>query len=337
MAVLLCNCSCDPHAHCGGRCPGRSRSGAALALPLCGMLLLALCWPGPGTLSAQTDGPPDRAEPAPLQTVEENGNPTADVPVASGSNSTAAAKASTAGATDDAASVEGEIGIPSDPLGILRALDLFVIPFVLASVVALWFTIERIVVLRRGRVLPRPFIERFLQHLEEGKLDPATALQRCEENGSPVASVFGHGIRKWGKPSVEVEQAIIDGGERQVSMLRKHLRVINGVATVTPLIGLLGTITGMIEAFNEIANTDAMGKAQELAGGIAVALFTTAAGLMIAIPSLIIYMYLAGRVDALVMEMDHLAQSVVHLISAEGLAGQARAAKASAQAGSSKK
>jgi biopolymer transport protein ExbB len=208
-------------------------------------------------------------------------------------------------------------------LGIVQAMGYeFVVPFVIASVIAMWFSIERLVVLRRGRVLPRPFIQRFLQHLEQGQVDRESALELCEENGSPVASVFAHGIRKWGKPSVEVEQAIIDGGERQVSQLRKHLRVVNGVATVTPLIGLLGTVIGMITAFNEIANTGPLGKAQELAVGISLALLTTAAGLMIAIPSLIMYMYLAGRVDALVMEMDHLAQNVVHLISAEGLAAR---------------
>jgi biopolymer transport protein ExbB len=218
-------------------------------------------------------------------------------------------------------------GIPQDAAGIAEALGyFFVVPFVLASVLAVWFGIERLVVLRRSRVIPRPFVERFFQHLEQGKLDPAKALKLCEENDSPVAAVFAHGIRKWGKPSVEVEQAIIDGGERQVSQLRKHLRVLNGVATVTPLIGLLGTVIGMIQAFNEIANSAAMGKADQLAVGIALALLTTAVGLLIAIPSLIMYMYLAGRVDALVMEMDDLAQNVVHLISAEAIAAKAPAA-----------
>ncbi|MCA9114238.1 MAG: MotA/TolQ/ExbB proton channel family protein [Planctomycetaceae bacterium] len=202
----------------------------------------------------------------------------------------------------------------------------FIAAFMLASVIALWFGIERLVVLRRNRVIPRAFVERFLQNLEAGHLDAAEALELCQRNGSPVATVFAHGIRKWGKPSVEVEQAIIDGGERQISQLRKHLRVVNGVATVTPLIGLLGTVWGMILAFNQIANNDAMGKANELAVGISLALLTTAAGLCIAIPSLILYMYLTGRVDALVMEMDLLAQNVVHLISAEALADRPVAA-----------
>jgi len=195
----------------------------------------------------------------------------------------------------------------------------FAAAFGLASVIAVWFAIERLVVLRKSRVIPRPFVDRFLKQLEDGRLDSQTALELCEKSGSPVAGVFEHGIRKWGKPSVEVEQAIIDGGERQVSHLRKHLRVLNGIATVTPLLGLLGTVIGMIQAFNDIAQAGAMGQAEQLAEGIAMALLTTAAGLTIAIPSLILYMYLAGRVDSLVMQMDHLAQNVVQLISAEGL------------------
>jgi len=216
-------------------------------------------------------------------------------------------------------------GIPTSPSEIIQVLNWRIAPFFFASVIAVWFAIERLVLLRRGRVIPKAFAMRFLEHLEDGKLDQDSALKLCSQSGSPLADVFAHGIRKWGKPSVEVEQAIIDGGERQVSQLRKHLRVLNGVATVTPLLGLLGTVIGMIEAFNDIAAAGAMGKAEQLASGIALALLTTAFGLTIAIPSLIMYMYLAGRVDALVMEMDELAQEVVRLVSAEHLAAKAEA------------
>ncbi len=218
-------------------------------------------------------------------------------------------------------------GIPTHPVDIMLEMGGWLIPFVIASVISLWFGIERIVVLRRGRVIPKAFVGRFLEHLQEGKLDSKTALKLCEQSHSPVAAVFAHGVRKWGKPSVEVEQAIIDGGERQVSQLRKHLRVLNGVATVTPLLGLLGTVIGMIQAFNDIASAGAMGQAEQLAVGIALALLTTAFGLAIAIPSLIMYMYLTGRVDALVMEMDLLSQDVVNLISAEALASRSIEAK----------
>lgn len=215
-------------------------------------------------------------------------------------------------------------GIPREPIEVLYALGPFLYPLGLASIVVVWFSIERLVVLRRGRVIPRPFVRRFFEHLEEGKLDQKSALKLCEESGSPISAIFAHGIRKWGKSSVEVEQAIIDGGDRQVSQLRKHLRVLNGASTVAPLLGLLGTVVGMIESFNTIATKAAMGKSEELAAGIGLALLTTAVGLMIAIPALIMYMYLSGRVDALVIEMDGLAQDLVDLISAEGLAEQAR-------------
>ena len=209
--------------------------------------------------------------------------------------------------------------IPTNPWEMVAALGFWGIPFGVATLISLWFSTERLVVLRRARVIPKPFVDRFLHHLREGTIDPDEANQLCLENGSPVAHIFAHGVRKWGKPSVEVEQAIIDGGERQVSELRKHLRVLNGVATVCPLIGLLGTVWGMIEAFNGIASSAAMGSPEKLAAGIALALLTTAAGLLIAIPSLIIYMYLSGRVDRLVMEMDRLGQEVVYSISAEAL------------------
>lgn len=216
--------------------------------------------------------------------------------------------------------IAGASAIPASPWEIAVAMGIpFTVTFVLASVIAMWSAIERLVMLRTRRVIPRTFVDRFLMHLRSGRMEKVEALAICQQNQSPVADVFLHGVRKWGKPSVEIEQAVIDGGERQVSLLKKRLRVLNGVATVTPLIGLLGTVIGMIQAFNDIATADAMGQAQQLARGIAMALLTTATGLFIAIPALTVYMYLAGRIDLLVMEMDRLGQELVHLISAEAL------------------
>lgn len=215
-------------------------------------------------------------------------------------------------------------GIPQEPLDVLLALGPFLYPQGLCSIVVVWFSLERLVVLRRGRVIPRHFVKRFFEHLRQGGLDAKQALQLCDDNGSPIAQVLAYGVRKWGKPSVEVEQAIIDGGERQVSLLRKHLRVINGAATIAPLLGLLGTVVGMIQAFNNIAQQAAAGKTEELAAGIGLALLTTAVGLMTAIPALIMYMYLSGRVDALVLEMDSLGQELVDNISAETLSNRSK-------------
>ena len=215
-------------------------------------------------------------------------------------------------------------GIPTDPLGIANAMGRpFTAAFILASVIGVWSVIERLVMLRRRRVIPRAFVDRFLMHLRAGRMDRAEAISICQQNESPMADVFMHGVRKWGRPSVEVEQAVLDGGERQVSQLRKGLRVLNGVSTLSPLIGLLGTVVGMIRSFNDIATAGAMGQTETLANGIALALLTTAVGLLIAIPAMAAYLYLAGRVDSIVTEMDRLGQELVNLISAEALRDRA--------------
>lgn len=228
-----------------------------------------------------------------------------------------------------ASAADEKSAVPTSPQEIVEAIGYpFAAIFVVASVVALWSAIERLVVLRQRRVIPRAFVDRFLMHLRTGRMDKPNAVAVCQQNGSPVAEVFLHGVRKWGKPGVEVEQAVMDGGERQVALLKKRLRVLNGVATIMPLIGLLGTVTGMIEAFNNIADSNAIGQAEILASGIALALLTTAIGLFIAIPALTAYMYLAGRIDALVVEMDRLGQEVVHLVSAEALRERGEASEA---------
>ncbi|MFN9718403.1 MAG: MotA/TolQ/ExbB proton channel family protein [Planctomycetota bacterium] len=242
-------------------------------------------------------------------------------------------------ATSTSANADGpalKSGIPTDPLGIADAMGRpFTAAFIAASVIAVWSVIERLVVLRRRRVIPRAFVERFLMHLRAGRMDKSEALSVCQQNQSPMADIFTHGVRKWGRPSVEVEQAVIDGGERQISQLRKGLRVLNGVSTLSPLIGLLGTVVGMIQSFNDIAVAGAMGQTQTLANGIALALLTTAVGLFIAIPAMAASLYLAGRIDSLVSEMDRLGQELVHLISAEALKERAVVAPIPPEPGSS--
>jgi biopolymer transport protein ExbB len=135
--------------------------------------------------------------------------------------------------------------------------------------------------------------------------------------------MFASGVRKWGRPSVEVEQAILDSGERICGELRKYVRMMNGISTVTPLLGLLGTVFGMIQAFDAIAAFDPVqGDSKPLvAAGISQALITTAAGLVVAIPALIAYLYFVGLVDRRIAELDELGMDVVHCVSAEALAG----------------
>lgn len=200
---------------------------------------------------------------------------------------------------------------------IIQQGGLLLYPILFASFILLLFVFERLISLRRRRVIPRPFVRQFLHQIRERSMDQEEALAMCRKNGSPVAEVFAGAVQKWGRPAVEVEQAIIDSGERVTGGLRRYLRLINGIATVTPLLGLLGTVVGMIQAFNDIATADAMGKPELLASGIGQALITTAGGLTVAIPALIAYMFFLSRVDRLVMDIDAVSQDVVAEISAE--------------------
>jgi biopolymer transport protein ExbB len=158
-----------------------------------------------------------------------------------------------------------------------------------------------------------------LQQLRQGQLDRAQGLELCELSGSPVAEVFAGAVRKWGRPSVEVEQGVIDAAGRATVDLRRYLRVFYGLATVGPLLGLMGTVLGMIQTFNAIAASDALGRSELLAGGIAKALLNTAGGLAVAIPASLLYVFFVSRVDKLLVDIDKLAQEVVGAISAEEL------------------
>lgn len=228
------------------------------------------------------------------------------------------ATSATTTATSPTESKTEKIVIPTDPQTVIELLSYWLAPFVIASIVMVWFTLERLVVLRRGRVIPKTFVKQFLADIKAEKLDQQTALAACEKNGSPIAGLFVFALQKWARPSVEVEQAVLDGGERIVARLRTHVRVLNTISVIMPMVGLLGTVGGLIGAFNKMATENAMGNIEVLASQIAIALLTTAFGLGIAIPALTIYIYLCGRVESLVMQMDELGQQVAFMVSMEG-------------------
>ena len=142
---------------------------------------------------------------------------------------------------------------------IVKAGGILMFPILFCSVLMMIFVFERAIALRiLGRVIPKPFVKLLLHQIQEGKLDKERALELCSESKSSVATMFAGGCRKWGRPEAEVEQAIMDAGERAVNGLRRDVRVFNAIATICPLLGLLGTVYGMITAFNEIAHSEAM-------------------------------------------------------------------------------
>ncbi|REK18701.1 MAG: MotA/TolQ/ExbB proton channel family protein [Planctomycetota bacterium] len=210
---------------------------------------------------------------------------------------------------------------------ILKNGGVMMIPLFVCSFFMLVFVFERAISLRRGRIVPGPFVKRFLHQVREGKFDRESALVLCEESSSPVAEVFGAVVKKWGRPSVEIEQTIIDAEDRVAPGLRAYVRLFSAVATISPLLGLLGTVVGMIRLFDAISDADAMGRTELLAAGISEALLTTAAGLLIAIPALLFHLYFVGRVERLLMAIDELAQELAGYVSAEALHDDRRRGK----------
>ncbi len=240
------------------------------------------------------------------------------------SNSAATPLPTSSAPTDVAQAEDAEAAssskIPmSNLLSVIRQGGILMLPIIACSMVLFVFVMERLLFLRRSRVIPRPFIRGVIEQLEQQQLGRDEAIALCEENGSPIAQLFTAALKKYGRAAVEVEQAVLDAGERVTSQLRKYLRLFNAISNLTPLLGLLGTVLGMIDAFNTIASADAMGRPELLASGIGTALITTAAGLVVAIPAYAAYAFFLGRTDKLILEMDAYAQNVVELISAEGL------------------
>ncbi len=196
---------------------------------------------------------------------------------------------------------------------------LMMIPIGLCSLVAVGVIVERLLTTRRSAVIPPAFLPGLKKVLKPG--DTASAVDYCRKHKSAVANVFAAGIRKIGRSQELVEKYIQEAGEREVLKLRRYLRSLAVIASVTPLLGLLGTILGMITAFQTVAMSgEALGKTEMLAGGIYEAMITTAAGLSVAIPVLICYHWISARIDRLVSDIDYMTVDFVEEF-VEGTAG----------------
>lgn len=294
--------------------------------------LLCWLWIGQNQLLAQYQQVPGMPQALPGQAgMQANGMTAAGMPA--GNAGGGPSGGTPAGAAGEAAGDAAAATIPMTNLfGAIREGGIMMLPIIVCSFALMVFVFERFLYLRRNRVIPRPFIRGVIEQLEQQQLDRDEAIALCEENGSPTAELFLAALKRYGRPSVEVEQAVLDAGERVTNSLRSYLRLFSTISNVTPLLGLLGTVLGMIEAFNAIARTGAMGKPELLAGGIGQALLTTAAGLFVAIPAYTAYAFFLARADKLIIEMDTHVQRVIELVSAEGLQESGRSRSRSRRA-----
>ena len=188
----------------------------------------------------------------------------------------------------------------------------WVMPLIVAcSVVALSISIERYLALDRSKVAPPHLLATVWRDLKQGELNTQKLAQL--RTNSPLGAILAAGIANRGQGRDVMKEGISEAASHVVHDLEKYLNSLGTVAAIAPLLGLLGTVVGMIDVFTQIT-TVGTGNANALAGGISEALLTTAAGLIVAIPALVMHRYYTGLIDTIVVDLEREAIKLVDAI-----------------------
>ena len=174
----------------------------------------------------------------------------------------------------------------------------------LVSLAAVALIVENFLSIRRDHMVPAYLIDEVRGHIEAKQYGEAQ--QACREDGSFLAQVVGAGLGQIGAMFgfFDMQNAMQEVSEREISKLYRKLEYLSFIATTSPMLGLLGTVTGMISSFNEIARTEGAARPSQLAGGISEALVTTCLGLVVAIPTLFFVAFFRRRIDGFVAESE---------------------------------
>ena len=188
---------------------------------------------------------------------------------------------------------------------------IMMIPLGICSVIALAVVLERAASLRRSKIIV-PELVGVIPNIKQSE-DLRMLSSLCENRTGPMAGVLMSCLRNGDLPLEELRATVEDEGRQQVRSLNYGLNVLETIAGIAPLLGLLGTVLGMIEVFDVIQNIG-VGQAQRLSGGISEALITTATGLFIGIPALIAYNYLSARSENLILDIEKHALNLLNAI-----------------------
>ena len=187
---------------------------------------------------------------------------------------------------------------------------------ILCSIVALAVVIERLYHLHRAKIDSDKFMESISNTLRRNRI--MEAIDLCEKTPGPIAHIIKAGILKHDRSRVEIKEAIEDAGIYEVPRLEKNLGALATIAHISPLLGLLGTVTGMVRAFQIIQEKATLlhpVSPGDLAGGIWEALITTCAGLIVAIPTFVSYNYLVSRAKGFILEMERSATDLINILA----------------------
>jgi len=174
-------------------------------------------------------------------------------------------------------------------------------PIFICSLIAITIFFERMFYLKSIKTKSKKFVLRVKNLVKKGSIE--LAISACRKSPTPISQIMLAGLMKFGQGRDEMKEAIEDSANQEIPVLERNLSTLSTIGNITPLLGLLGTVFGMVKAFNVIA-VMGVGKPEALAGGISEALLTTAFGLSIAIPTIVVYNYLSHRVDKLIRDME---------------------------------
>jgi biopolymer transport protein ExbB len=188
------------------------------------------------------------------------------------------------------------------------------VPILLCSVIAAAICVERFWTLQSARVVPRALLAQVWGYVKKGELDPAKL--REIRNNSALGEIFAAGLSNARHGREIMKESMEETADVVMHELERYLTALGTIASISPLLGLLGTVVGMIQVFT-VLMTEGTGNASNLAGGISQALITTAAGLFVAIPALMFHRYYLRRVDDLIITMEQEASKLVEIMHGE--------------------
>ncbi len=199
-----------------------------------------------------------------------------------------------------------------DILSILFKGGWLMLPIFLSSIIAVAIIIERYIVIRNSKLNIPAFLMKIRGMLKRN--DISDAISYCMEEKSPASNIIRKGLKKYNLGHLRVVEAIESAGKQEVHKLEKGLTVLATISGVAPLLGFLGTVTGMIQAFMRIEDLQGAANPSDLAGGIWEALLTTAFGLAVGIIAYTFYNYLVANVKKLIMDMEIVSNDVVDVL-----------------------
>jgi len=203
-------------------------------------------------------------------------------------------------------------GLLQTTMDLIGKGGIIMIPIFLCSIIALAIIIDRLVFFKNSSTDMSEFYQSILGFLKQNKTE--NALKFCNENPNPLAALIQAGLSEKNMPRWKLDESLSLTGQEELNKFGKNIRGLEVIATISPLMGLLGTVIGMVQAFNKVAKYQGQVDPSILAGGIWEALLTTAAGLAVAIPTVVMLHYFEKKIENLSFQMSKYGQMFIHFL-----------------------